>query len=493
MKPVYIQLRSYLPFVLVACFLFAGCSKSTKTEQEQPDQIYEVTRGDFNIVITANGVLDAVKRYIVEAPSIAWQGLDIIEAVPDQTVLKKGDLIVAFSDESYLDGVDDQTIKIEEAEKDLMILQQDYQMKIADIVSGIKNVTDSLRISREAHEKYVSEDAPLEKTTLQQELVAARQAVEEEKKNLATLKASLLSASMGDETARLELESQVESSERMVEDLQSKEEKAAYNLRIFKQYTFPQQSRKLEQGLVKAEMNLQKDLVNSTAQRMQIEGRIQTQQRLLASLKQKKEDLIKNIAMLRVTAPVSGTISYGDPNPRRRNQQQKEIIVGTTMNRSEVIGSIPDLSRLIVNVDIPEVSRSKIDTGMRAEMRIKALPNLHLSGMVERVSDMASNLVFWDKSSPKIYPIVISLDQNDPSLRPGMTVEVDMISEVISDVLFVPVEALFVQEGNVHCNVKKQVGYEARQVVIGKSSSSYVEVVEGLAEGERVLLSRKES
>jgi multidrug resistance efflux pump len=490
MKPVFKKIHYRLLTVLVGVLLF-GCGEENR-EKDQPDQVYEVVRGDFNIVINGSGVLDAVKRYNIESPSIAKQGLVIVEAVEDQTVLEKGDLIVAFSDESYLDGLDDQIIKIEEAEKNLMILQQDYQMKIAGIVSDIKSATDDLRVSKEALEKYVSEDAPLQKKNLQQALLNARQNVDDEEENLAALKTSLLSASMGDETTLLKIEGEVENSELKVVDLENAEDTASYNLRIFKQYTFPQQSRKLEQNLVKAEMDLQKQLVNSAAQRVQMEAKIQTQERLLRSLKQQKEDLIENISMLNVTAPVSGTISYGDPNPRRRNQQQKEIIVGTSMNRNEIIGSIPDLSRLIVNVDIPEISRSKIASGMRAEMRIKALPNLQLSGVVDRVSDMASNLNFWDRSSPKIYPTVISLDQSDPELRPGMTVEVDMISEVISDVIFVPIEALFVKEGQVYCNVKKPVGSEERQVIIGKSSSSFVEILEGLSEGERVLLSRED-
>jgi multidrug efflux pump subunit AcrA (membrane-fusion protein) len=163
------------------------------------------------------------------------------------------------------------------------------------------------------------------------------------------------------------------------------------------------------------------------------------------------------------------------------------------MYRREVIGSIPDLSQLIVNVDIPEATRSKVSVGMRAEMRIKALPNLQLSGVVSKVADMATNLILNDQSSPKIYPTVIRLDQNDPGLRPGMTIEVDMISEVISDVLFVPVEALYVKEGEVFCNVMKAIGSEVRKVTIGKSSNSYVEIVEGLKEGDRVLLTREES
>ncbi|MDH3346395.1 MAG: HlyD family efflux transporter periplasmic adaptor subunit [Kiritimatiellaceae bacterium] len=489
MKSVFTQFNRRLLVAMAVLALLVGCGKDG---DDQPDQVYEVIRGDFNIVITATGVLDAVKRYSIEAPSISKQGLDIIEAVEDQTVLKKGDLIVAFSDESYLDELENQTIKIEEAEKDLMILQQDYQMKIADIVSGIKASTDSHRISKEALEKYVSEDAPLEKKDLQQELATARQNVENEERNLASLKASLLSASMGDEAALLKIADEIESSEIKIADLESAEEKAAYNLRIFKQYSFPQQSRRLEQNQVKAEMDLQKELVNSAAQRLQMEGKIKNQERVLRSLKQWKNDLLENIAMLKVTAPVDGTISYGDPNPRHRGREQKEIVVGAKMNRSEIIGSIPDLSRLIVNLDVLEASRSKIDQGMRAEMRIKALPSLRLSGVVERVADMATRLVFYDRSSPKIYPTVIRLEQHDPSLRPGMTVEVDMISEEISDVIFVPVEALFVKEGDVYCQLKKAVGLEERQVTIGRSSSSYVEILEGLKEGDRVLLSREE-
>lgn len=493
MKLSYTPFRLGLLIALTGCFLVVtGCGKD-KSDTSQPDQIFEVVRGDFSIVVSVQGVLDAVKRYVVEAPSISRQGLEIIEAVPDQTALKEGDLIVKFSDEVYLDELDNETVALEEARRDLMVLAQDYQIAIADIVSSIKNATDNLRQSREAYERYLYEDAPLEKENLMRSVDNARMDLANEKTNQAALRTNLLSTSMGDEAAREQIQNQIDSSEQRIEELKRAEERAVYNLRIFKQYTFPEQSRRLEQSKTRSEMDLQKQLVNAAAQRVQLDVRISAQRQRVDSQERGREQLIENIAMLEVRAPVAGTISYGDPDPRRRYGEQKEIIVGTTMNRREVIGSIPDLSQLIVNVDIPEATRSKISAGMRAEMRIKALPNLQLSGVVSKIADMASNLIPYDQSSPKIYPTVIRLDQTNPDLRPGMTIEVDMISEVISDVFFVPVEALYVKEGDIFCNVMKATGSEVRKVTMGKSSSSYVEIVEGLNEGERVILTREES
>jgi HlyD family secretion protein len=373
-----------------------------------------------------------------------------------------------------------------------MLLQQDFQMKIADTVSLIKKSTDLHRVSIERLEKYAHEDAPLQKNDLKTSVQEARQKTEDAYQNLATLKENLMNASMGDESARLKIEGQIETAKGTILSLENQDEKAAYNLRMFKQYTFPQKNRELERNVVTAEMALQKQLVNSTAQRVQLERKIGSQMRVLTSMRRKREDLIENIGMLEVTAPVDGVISFGSADPRRRSQQRKDITMGVSMNPSELIGTIPDLSQLVVNLDIPEVIRSKIKLGMRAEMRIKAMPNLRLSGSVDRISDLASHLMFWDRTSPKIYPTVISLDQGDEDLRPGMTVAVDIVAEEVKGVMFVPVEALYTKEGAILCRVKTAMGPEEREVKIGRSSSSFVEITSGLEPGERVLLSREE-
>jgi multidrug efflux pump subunit AcrA (membrane-fusion protein) len=476
---------------LSALLLLSACGKRGK-DDKQIDQIHEVTRGNFNIVISVTGTLDAIKRYNIEAPRVSKKGLTIIEAVNDQTPLKKGDLIVACSTEDYLEELESQEIKVDDAEKSLMILQQDYQMKTAESVSQIKSAADSKRESVEEFEKYVNEDAPLKKKSLEQAVEDARSAVASEEKKLASLNQKLLSASVGDEEARSTIEDDIAASEEKLETLDAALDEAEYDLRIFKQYTYPQASRKLEQAVVKSEMTLQKALVNASSERIQLQGKIEAQERVLQTYRKQLGELKENIEMLRITAPVDGVITYGNPDPRRRNMEQKDITVGTSLNPAELIGTIPDLSRLVVNLDVPEVSRSRVDIGMRAEMRIKALPDLRLSGEVVKIADMASNLNYWDRTSPKVYSTVVSINETHKELRTGMTVEVDMISDEVQNVVYVPVEALYTKEGNVFCRVQKQLRPEERQVKIGRSSKSLVEILEGLEPGEKVFLSRED-
>ena len=461
-------------------------------EDQQIDHIYEVTRGNFNIVISATGTLDAIKRYDIKAPRISKKGLKIIEAIEDQTPLKKGDLIIACSDEDYLDELESQEIKVDEAQKSLMILEQDFQMKTADSVSQIKSATDEKRECVEELAKYRNEDAPLEKRNLQQAIEDARRDVTEEEENLSALKEKKLSTSMGDYDALSAIEDRIDTSKDKIATLEAALDKAEYKQRIFKQYTYPQKLRTLEQALVKAEMSLQKQLVNATSQRIQFQGKIEAQERVIKSYRKQFVELKENIAMLRITAPVDGVITYGNPDPRRRHREQKDMTVGTSLSPSELIGTIPDLSRLVVNLNIPEASRSKVDVGMRAEMRIKALPNLRLSGEVLKIADMASNLNFWDRTSPKIYSTVVSIDDNHEELRTGMTVELDMISAEVQDVIFVPVETLYTKEGKVYCRVRVALRPEEREVRTGRSSKSFVEILDGLEAGENVYLSREE-
>jgi multidrug efflux pump subunit AcrA (membrane-fusion protein) len=69
-----------------------------------------------------------------------------------------------------------------------------------------------------------------------------------------------------------------------------------------------------------------------------------------------------------------------------------------------------------------------------------------------------------------------------------MTVEVEIQVEQVQDVLYLPIESIYNLEGITYCQVKTGFSVEEREIETGRASNSFVEITEGLAEGETVLL-----
>ena len=83
---------------------------------------------------------------------------------------------------------------------------------------------------------------------------------------------------------------------------------------------------------------------------------------------------------------------------------------------------------------------------------------------------------------------MVSIDSDPVGLRPGMTAAVEVLIANLKDVLSVPVQAVVEKSGKFYCWVQTPQGVEGRPVVLGMANNTRIEVKDGLAEGERVLL-----
>ena len=71
-----------------------------------------------------------------------------------------------------------------------------------------------------------------------------------------------------------------------------------------------------------------------------------------------------------------------------------------------------------------------------------------------------------------------------------MSVQLDIVTGVIPNTLFVPVEAVFDNEDKFFVYLKSFSGPEERIVTIGRSNDAFVEITSGLEEGDVVYLYR---
>src|SRR5262249_1909363 len=76
----------------------------------------------------------------------------------------------------------------------------------------------------------------------------------------------------------------------------------------------------------------------------------------------------------------------------------------------------------------------------------------------------------------------------DEGLRPGMSVEVKILIKTIDDALTVPIQAVTESRGKHICYVDTPSGMERREVKPGESNQQLIQILEGVAEGERVAL-----
>src|SRR5262249_59089148 len=73
-------------------------------------------------------------------------------------------------------------------------------------------------------------------------------------------------------------------------------------------------------------------------------------------------------------------------------------------------------------------------------------------------------------------------------LKPGISAKAEIMVETRPQVLFVPLQSVFADAGGHWCHVATAAGPLPRKIAIGAANDSYVEIVDGLADGDSVLL-----
>jgi HlyD family secretion protein len=145
-----------------------------------------------------------------------------------------------------------------------------------------------------------------------------------------------------------------------------------------------------------------------------------------------------------------------------------------------------DDSCLYVKAPMDEVDAPRIHPGQDVRIRVDALPQRHFAGRVRRVAPYVAAV------EKQARTVDVEVDFTDPAeargLLVGYSTDVEVVLAVKESVLRVPTSAL--REGGKLLVFRPEEGDLAeRTVKTGLASWEYTEVLEGLAEGERVVTS----
>lgn len=161
-----------------------------------------------------------------------------------------------------------------------------------------------------------------------------------------------------------------------------------------------------------------------------------------------------------------------------------KIKVGQYLAPSTEIASLTDLSKMYLNLTLPEQDKNKIKIGMQVKVKIEAYDKQIIDGVITAIDpqiDLATRNVNFQAT----------LDNQDNFLSPGMFAKADIIVPEKVKLITLPETAIdYSLYGNVVYVIEKKDGKlfaNAKYVKVGEKQNNSVSILEGLKQGEQVV------
>ena len=175
-----------------------------------------------------------------------------------------------------------------------------------------------------------------------------------------------------------------------------------------------------------------------------------------------------------VKAPIKGTViryyvDIGDSVIPQEPMPQEPVLNIAYMDKVKIV------------VNVGEKDISKLRKGEKVRVSVDAYPGESFLGRVMRVAPAV------DPRSRKV-KVELEIENKDHRLKPGMFADVEIIYEEHKDVLVVPRIAVLERGGRKVLFTVEDDRAKLREVKTGVSDEEKIEIVEGLTEGESVVI-----
>jgi len=218
-----------------------------------------------------------------------------------------------------------------------------------------------------------------------------------------------------------------------------------------------------------------------------------------AALKQARDDLSKTT----IYAPMAGTVS-------ELNKEVGEIALGSQF-QEDVILVLSNLSGMEALVDVDENDIVSVSLADEATVEVDALPDRTFRGEVSEIASSAKISGSGTTDQKTEFEVKVAIVEPGTELRPGMTASADIVTDTREQALGVPIQCVAVRtpeqlgqgdnpEGEETRFTPDRDGFvqvvfvaddgtaRARQVKTGIQSDSHIEILQGLEEGEQVVV-----
>jgi multidrug efflux pump subunit AcrA (membrane-fusion protein) len=429
-----------IPAILLSVIVVLGATAATllpKTDAvatSGPISSHRIERGELLVTVTEQGTLESSNNTQVKC---RVRGDNTITYVIESgTQVETGDLLVQLETLAIEEEISERT-------KFFHLAESQAARSAADVEKA------KLAIQEYEEGRFISELASLEK-----DLAIAKSRLLNAKNRLQHSR--MLSRS--EYTSDLEVEEKVFA----VSQANLTLELTLTNIEVLKNYTKKEELIRLQGELKAAKATHEADA-----------------ERALAD-KQRLERAQKELKACTIIADRPGLVIYPTGEEWKG---APEIEEGATVRKDQTLLLMPDLNQMQVKVGIHESIIDRMRVGMNANVTHNRIP---LIGEVTYVASVAKPAGWWTGNVVK-YDAIVELPPRE-GLRPGTSVEVEIAIAQHENALLAPATAVIETQLGFACWVKGNAEPQRKSVVLGDSSEMFIEVLEGLSEGDEVIM-----
>ncbi len=216
-----------------------------------------------------------------------------------------------------------------------------------------------------------------------------------------------------------------------------------------------------------------------------------------------------NLSKVTLDSPMNGIVS------RLNIEEGETVLVGTMNNPGTVLLTVADMSVVQAELEVDETDIIDVALGQPARVTIDAFPDREFTGRVTKIGSSSLEAQLLQQRQATMFEAEVTLDTEVPDARPGFSCTADITTATRVDAVAVPIQALTVREtypdseGNLHARTRDEewppsptvegeeiegvfVHRDGRvqftPVKIGIAGEQYFEVLEGLKEGDEVVI-----
>src|SRR5438093_2451324 len=217
------------------------------------------------------------------------------------------------------------------------------------------------------------------------------------------------------------------------------------------------------------------------------------------------DGLLSTTQRVNIVSPMSGHII-------KRNIEVGQTVTSgvSSFNEGTVLYTVADVGSMLIKASINEVDIGRVRLGMPVVITVDAFPYRRFDGTVTHISPAARL-----KEKVKVFDIEVTLKEQVPDFRAGMTANIEVRGDKVTHALGIPVEAIFkkrdrevvyvlkkpfeapktgakepkkTRSGKLDVSDVWQRFFEEKDVKVGLVSLEKAQIMEGLTDGVEVAL-----